>query len=706
MVLASVLFALLGLSLLGAGFATGWTGSLTSPGAFLLVPLATLVLAGVLFAARHVSVFIRILIGLIAGAHILLTALLVADLAGWLPEAAKDFVPPLSMPVAAGVFAALMLGVARIPVIGTITHLTDPYFTSREVGTLRIWPLPAFRAQERVIATGLLAVVVIMQFALVAISVRLSYWNRDWFNSIQNRNADEFWRLLLTIWVFWVVIAVSMAIYQYAIRATLDIRWRAWLTQYYTRRWLADSTHYRMSILGGQTDNPDQRIQEDIRKFTSITLSLTVGILSQVSTLVSFSVILWTISDGFTLPGTTVVIPGLMFWIALVYAMVATYFTHVIGRPLIRLNFLQEKYEADFRFSLARLREYGEQVSLLDGEKAERQRLGGQFAQVIDNFFKQVGVSKRLIAFTSFYEYSNSVVPYIIAAPFYFAGKIQLGTMTQTAGAFARVEGALSFFINAYQTLAEYKAVVDRLTSFEGSIARAQATAVAAGGIVLTDHGDDTLRLENLTVRLPDGSPIVRAKSLILKPGETTLLAGPSGSGKSTLFRAVSGIWPFGEGQVSRPEGASIMLLPQRPYIPVGTLRGAVAYPSTEDVYSDAAMIAALEAAKLAHLAGQLDEDRAWAQTLSLGEQQRLAIARALLAQPAWLLLDEATAAMDEPTEAEIYRMLASELPGTTVVSIGHRSTLIAFHTRQIAMRPTGDGLFAPDSRPETAAAE
>ncbi|MCG6122447.1 MAG: ABC transporter ATP-binding protein/permease [Microvirga sp.] len=672
----------------------------------ILLPLATLGIAASLRFSRDIAVYLRIVLGLIAGAHAFLGGLYLAGLEGFLPEAMTDFTPPLAMPVAAAVFAGAMLAVGRIPVIRTIASLTDPFFVSREPGVVKVWPFPEFRAQERVIGVGLLAVVVTMQFALVAISVRLSYWNRDWFNAIQDRNADEFWRLLLTVWVFWVVIAVTTAIYQYALRATLDIHWRTWMTRFYTRRWLDGSVPYRMQVFGVGSDNPDQRVQEDINKFTSDTIALTLGVLSQVSTLVSFSVILWTISADFTFPGTNVVVPGLLFWIALVYAVIATYFTHMIGRPLIRLNFLQERFEADFRFSLARLREYGEQVALLRGQDAERERLRDQFRRIVENFFQRVSINKRLIAFTSFYDYSNSVVPYVIAAPFYFAGAIQLGVMSQTAGAFARVESALSFFVNAYQALASYKAVVDRLTSFDAAIARAHDAGRDTGEVARIEHDDETIRLDGLVVRLPDGSPIVAASSLVLERGVSTLLSGPSGSGKSTLFRAISGIWPFGSGVVKLPAGRNVMLLPQRPYIPVGTLRGAVSYPSRSDIYSDEALVAALAAAKLGHLVDMLDEDRAWAQTLSLGEQQRLAIARALLEKPDWLLVDEATAAMDEPTEAEIYRVLREALPDTTVISIGHRSTLAAFHKRRVMMTETTPGLYEPRVVENAAAAQ
>jgi vitamin B12/bleomycin/antimicrobial peptide transport system ATP-binding/permease protein len=666
------------------------TGEQLSP----VIPLATLLLAGILYLAQGVSTYLTLLIALVSAVQICLTLVHVVRASGFAPAELVGE-PSVAMPVAATVFVGVLLAISRLPVIRTIMQLTDPYFESRDVGTLPLWPFGRIRAQERWIGLGLVAVVIALQFALVAISVRFNYWNRDWFNAIQEKNGEEFWRLLLTVWVFWVVVFVVVAIYQYVLQSTLEIRWRAWLTDFYTARWLGDANHYRMTILGGQTDNPDQRIQEDVRKFTSTTMSFTLRILSQVSTLVSFSVILWGISADFTLPGTNIVVPGLLFWIALVYAAGATIVTHLIGRPLIRLNFLQERYEADFRFGLARLREYGEQVALLEGERAERQRLGSQFDRVIDNWYQLIAVTKRLIAFTSFYENSNSVVPFVFAAPFYFSGKIALGVMTQVASAFGRVEGALSFFINFYQSLADYKAVIDRLTSFEDSVARAKAVGAAQAFTFEQTDGPD-VSISNLRLALPNGRTIVLAKSLTFRAGTPTLLTGPSGSGKSTLFRAIAGIWPFGEGRIETPEGATMMLLPQRPYIPMGTLNGAVVYPALEGAYDDEKVIAALEAVKLPHLVERIDEEEHWPHVLSLGEQQRLAVARALLARPDWLLLDEATAALDEPTEAEIYRVISEILPETTVVSIGHRSTLIAFHDHRVEMTPGEGGVFEP----------
>jgi putative ATP-binding cassette transporter len=419
--------------------------------------------------------------------------------------------------------------------------------------------------------------------------------------------------------------------------------------------------------------------------------------IQQISGLVSFSVILWGLSANLTLPGLDTKIPGLLFWIALAYAAIGTLVTHLIGKRLIRLNFQQEVYEADFRFGLARLREYGEPVALLAGEKAETKRLGQQFGEVIRNFFDIVRVQKWLSAFIQLYGSSNSIVPIVITAPFFFAGQITLGVLTQTSQAFARVDAALSFFIDRYSMLADFKAVVDRLSSFDSSLLRAE-TIKAESRITLATTQDDHLRLSDLTLALPGGQPIVQIPALSMQQGERTLLVGPSGSGKSTMFRAIAGIWPFGDGTIATPAGKSVMLLPQRPYLPLGTLRDAVSYPGVTGTYADEAIIAALRAASLPHLVDRLDEEAFWVQVLSLGEQQRVAVARVLLARPDWLFLDEATAALDEPLEEAIYQALRTALPATTIVSIGHRSTLKAMHDRIIAMKPVGEGgrLFTP----------
>ncbi|MBO0733898.1 MAG: ABC transporter ATP-binding protein/permease, partial [Methylocapsa sp.] len=414
------------------------------------------------------------------------------------------------------------------------------------------------------------------------------------------------------------------------------------------------------------------------------------------TSLVSFSILLWDLSANFTLPYTKIAVPGFLFWVAVIYAGVGTLFTHLIGRPLVRLSFERQHYEADFRFSLARLREYTEQVALLWGESTEKMSLMGRFGSIVRNYYEIINCRKNLTAFVSFYGQLSPIIPYVVAAPFYFAGKITLGVMTQTARAFASVDSALTFFINYYVYLADFKSVLDRLTSFERAIEDAHIPAFAPAESVDTQAARKHLDIGALNIRLPDGRDIIEGASLRLDAHEPVVLTGPSGSGKSTLFRAISGIWPFGGGAITLPRDAKVLLLPQRPYIPIGTLRAAVTYPEKPESYDDEAIRNALHSAKLKNFLSELDCEDNWQQRLSGGEQQRLAIARALLAKPDWLFLDEATSAMDEAMESDIYGVLASKLPRATIVSIGHRASLARFHRRHIEMQPSGEGAFAP----------
>ncbi|MGQ0446324.1 MAG: ABC transporter ATP-binding protein/permease, partial [Beijerinckiaceae bacterium] len=422
--------------------------------------------------------------------------------------------------------------------------------------------------------------------------------------------------------------------------------------------------------------------------------SFSILLIANLSSLVSFAILLWGLSANFTLPYTTIAVPGFLFWVALIYAGVGTLVTHLIGRPLVKLSFERQRYEADFRFSLARLREYAEQVALLSGESAEKISLATRFAAIVKNYFQIIACRKNLTAFTASYGQLSPIIPYIVAAPFYFAGKITLGIMTQTASAFGRVDQALTFFIDYYVSLAEFKAVLDRLTSFEAAIEKAATPGFAPKASA--DPARNNLAIEALDLRLPDGRVIVSVASLQLAGAEPAVLTGPSGCGKSTFFRAISGIWPYADGAITLPAEATILLLPQRPYIPIGTLRAAVTYPANPDTFGDAAILKALRAAKLGDLTGELDAEDNWPQRLSGGEQQRLAIARAILAKPDWLFLDEATSAMDEAMEADIYEILAGKLARTTIVSIGHRASLARFHKRHIEMRSSAAGIYAP----------
>jgi vitamin B12/bleomycin/antimicrobial peptide transport system ATP-binding/permease protein len=665
------------------------------------------------FHSAATSSFLKIFVDIFSTETIVFGLAVIAGKVGLWPAAYAEYLPPESLPLTVAIFSILVYVVARIPVVQQITRIADRYFNATDRTQARIWPFRPFTATERRIAIAMVVFLVLINQAQVGITVRLSFFNRDWFNALQNRDAAAFWQQLLFVFTPWAFIYVASAVVEFFTQSMLVIRWRRWLTDHLIARWLAGHTHYHISLAGTQADNPDQRIQEDVYKFidggsdgsvTSYGLySYSILLISTLSSLVSFSIVLWDLSESFTVPGTEIKIPGFLFWVALIYAAVGTLVTHVIGRPLIGLYFERQHMEADFRFSLARLREYTEQVALLSGERAEQSSLGGRFNAVIANYIALIHRRIKVIGFTASFGQVSPIIPYVFTAPFFFAGTIQLGVMTQTATAFGRVADALTFFINYYTSLAGFKSVVDRLSSFDHAIETAQALETAGPERLPAPAGAARVNVQDLDIALPDGRHIVEAKNLVLTGGENVLLAGPSGSGKSTLFRAISGIWPYGAGRIRIPEGARMMVVPQKPYIPIATLRAAVTYPSEPDVYSDDAIRKALTDARLGNLADQLDREDVWSQRLSGGEQQRIALARALLMRPDWLLLDESTSALDEKLEAEVYAALAEQLPKTTIISIGHRSTLGAFHRRRLEMTPMGDH-FTPRDEARAAA--
>jgi vitamin B12/bleomycin/antimicrobial peptide transport system ATP-binding/permease protein len=658
------------------------------------MPLVLAAVGGVLALAilrsQPLSAFLKVLLTVFSFEYAATGVAYVMGKAGWWPEAMKAITIPAELPLTVGLFGILVFAVSFIPVVRTITGLADPYFAPENTRESDIWLLG--RTSERRLAWGLTIFLIALNQLQVGINVRLSFFNRDWFNALQNKDQPAFWNLLLTVFLFWAMIFVISNLIEYFIENVLKIRWREYLVERYGAKWLGQGAHYRMGF-AGQTDNPDQRIAEDVRGYITNTYAFSISLISTLSNLVSFSIILWSIPAQFTIPGTEIVVPGLPFIVALLYAVIGTWLTHLIGRPLIKLDFNQEKYEADFRYSLARLREYGEQVALLRGETAERQHIGSRFKAIVVNYYGLVRQNLKLNSFVSCYFQLSAVFPYIIMAPAYFAGKLTLGQLTQTAGAFGRVEGSMQWFIARYASLANYKAIVDRLTTFQDAIGKAN-TLQESSGIRLPSQPGSNVTIPSLALDIPTGQTIVRLKDLTLKAGQSTLLTGPSGSGKSTLFRAIAGIWPFGKGDIGVPDGKSVMLLPQRPYLPMGTLRDAVQYPGLSGLHPDEEIRAALIAARLPKLVDRLDEEAMWAQVLSLGEQQRLAVARALLSKPDWLFLDEATAALDETTEAAIYDVIKERLKNTTVVSIGHRSTLIAMHDRRIDLQAGDDGVF------------
>jgi vitamin B12/bleomycin/antimicrobial peptide transport system ATP-binding/permease protein len=665
------------------------------------------------FNATAISSFLKIFIGIFSTETIVFGLAVLAGRVKLWPADFAEYLPPESLPLTVAIFSILVYLVARIEVVRQITRIADRFFNATDRTEARIWPFRPFTATERGVAIAMVVFLVLINQAQVGITVRISFFNRDLFNALQNKDAAAFWYQLLFVFTPWAFAYVASAVVEFFTQSMLVIRWRRWLTDHLIARWLAGHTHYHMSLVGTQADNPDQRIQEDISRFinggsdgatTSYGLySYSILLISTVSSLVSFSIVLWSLSENFTLPGTDIALPGFLFWVALIYAASGTLVSHLIGRSLIGIYFERQHMEADFRFSLARLREYTEQVALLNGEHAERSSLGRSFSAVIANFIALIRRRMKLLGFTATFGQLSPIMPLVLTAPFYFAGTIQLGAMTQTADAFGSVSEALTFFINYYTSLAGFKSVVDRLSSFDHAIEHAQALDAAGPQRRPAPAGAANIGLDNVDIALPDGRHVVAAKELAFAPGENVLLTGPSGSGKSTLFRAISGIWPYGEGRIRIPEGARVMVVPQKPYIPIATLRAAVTYPSEPGAYGDDAIRKALSDARLGSLVGQLDREDVWSQRLSGGEQQRIALARALLMRPDWLFLDESTSALDEKLEAEMYAALAEHLPKTTVVSIGHRSTLAAFHRRRLDMMPEGDH-FTPREAARVAA--
>ena len=555
-----------------------------------------------------------------------------------------------------------------------------------------IWRLaaPYYRSEDRWAGRLLLGAVVAIELSLVAIQVILNQWYNRFYNTLQDRNFSAFVSAILFFCAIAAIYTV-LSVYQNYLNLWLQIRWRRWMTQTYMRQWLNTANHYRMQLLGDAADNPDQRIAEDIKMFInsgaeSGILPIGLRLLNAVVTLCSFAVILWNLSEDapFALFGVT--IHGYLVWAALIYAVIGTWLTHLIGWRLMPLNFRQQQFEADFRFNLVRTRENSEQIASLQGEAAERERHLGRFGLLAENWIAIMQRQKKLLFFTQSYSQASVIFPYVMVSPAYFSGGMQLGGLMQTGSAFNSVQTALSYFVTAYRQIAEYQAVVTRLSGFERAIEAGRAAALTPPVIeVVPRDGSREIAIDHLTVGLPNGEPLLNAEQLVLSAGDRVLVSGPSGAGKSTLFRSIAGIWPFGSGRVTVPMDAKVMLVPQRPYFPLATLADAITFPARAGSFDDAQLADTLTAVGLPGLIPRLHEEAHWNRMLSGGEQQRLAMARVLLYAPDYLFLDEATAALDEAAEAMLYRLLQERLPAATIISIGHRSTLSAFHRRRVA---------------------
>jgi vitamin B12/bleomycin/antimicrobial peptide transport system ATP-binding/permease protein len=666
----------------------------------LLIGVASALAAVASLPRFRTSIFLSMLSDLFAAETILFGLADILALIGYWPKAYEDYELPRYLPLATALFGVVIFAVSYIPFVQRMLRITDPFFAAQTPISIHPWPLPRMAVRQSLYARiNVFFLILINQFQ-VAIGVRINFFYRAFGNAIQipdEAHMAAFWHELL--WVFCPLVTISILAFlvEFYVSLNFVLQWRRWMTASYTSRWLLHSMHYQLAIRGGQTDNPDQRISEDIGGFISGEggrgtymnvgiYNYTIQAMSTATNLVAFSIILWGLSGAMDPTIFGVTIHGFLFWVAVLYACFATGMMHLIGRSLSRLMFRQQAVEANFRFDLARIREFSEQIALLKGEDREIDRARRVFNDVFTTVQRIIRVRTFLNSFLQFYTQISAIIPYVFVAPFYFVvKKVDFGTFNQAADAFSNVNSAMNFFVNQYTGLAAFSATIQRLSSFEEAFARAREDEQKKPRIEIAAADGPNLSIPDLDLKLPDGRKLAHVGDLALIPQEPTLFVGPTGVGKSTLFRAIAGIWSFGRGEILQPPYAKLMLLPQRPYIPIGQLREALAYPGASSNFSDEQLRGALVKVGLPNFADRLDESENWQMRLSGGEQQRLAVARALLAKPDWLFLDESTASLDEKSEADLYRAIADTLPETTLVSIGHRSTLNAFHKRRIA---------------------
>ena len=571
------------------------------------------------------------------------------------------------------------------------------------ISLARVWRLlrPYWFSEDRWPGRGLLVLVIALTLGGVWLTVLVARWNRLFFDALQEKNYAAFVGLLGRFGML-AALYIATAVYALYFTQMLQIRWRRWLTERYSRDWLAGRAYYLLQLEPSRVENPEQRIQDDIGIVTSLTLDLLTGVLNSLATLGSFVVLLWLLSGTLPLrlPGVSVVIPGYMVWVAILYAALGSVATHLVGRALIGINFDLQRYDAEFRFRMIRIRENAEGVALSGGEADEELQLKAAFGNIWRTWWRLMKAQRRLTFFSAGYGQAATIFPIIVAAPRYFAGVLTLGGLTQTALAFGQVQSSLSWFVDAYPRIAQWTASVNRLTGFDDALRRVQQLAKSAAALGVTPSPTSTLNVEDMQLSLPDRRSILDHVSVSIDAGDRVVVSGPSGSGKSTLFRALAGIWPYGSGTLSMPNGKRMLFLPQRPYLPIATLREVLSYPDRPDGHSDAALERALRDARLPHLIGHLDEQANWSLELSGGEQQRIGFARAFVYRPDWLFLDEATSAVDEATEEALYALLQERLPGLTMISIAHRATVAKFHHRRLTLHPETrsieDGVVSP----------
>lgn len=535
-----------------------------------------------------------------------------------------------------------------------------------------------WQSEEKKKAFWLLTCIIALTFGVVFMLVQLNTWNNSFYSALQNYDAEKI-SLELIHFSWLAAIYIILAVYSYYLQQTLILHWRRWLTTRFIDIWLQHKTYYNLQMFGKDTDNPDQRISEDVRQFVEMTLGFAIGILKSLCTFISFVFILYQLSGplSFSFMGKTWTIHGYMLWASLLYSILGTYITHVVGRKLVKLNFIQQRYEADFRFSMIRLRESAESVAFYRGEAQEGRVFKNRFKLLLDNFWQLVNKQKQLVFLNSGYSQIAIIFPFVVAMNRYLAKEVSLGGLMQVASAFGRVQDSLSYFVDMYSSIAQWQAVVMRLTYFGRHMH--EVSQQAEHFHVERFATSEAVSVEQLQVNLPDDTVLLQDISFTLQPGHNVLIKGVSGSGKSTLLRALAGIWPFVTGKINLPKTEELMFIPQKPYIPLGSLREALLYPGKKPL-SDEELLYLLDLCQIGYLRDKLDLVADWSHVLSVGEQQRLAFVRAHIQEPKWLFLDEATSALDEDTEAAMYALLAERLRQTTLVSIGHRSTLNKYH--------------------------
>jgi putative ATP-binding cassette transporter len=563
--------------------------------------------------------------------------------------------------------------------------------------------LPYFRSDEWKSAWTLLIAVILLSLGTVYVAVLINTWYGEFYTALQKKDLTltpvtiggyelfSLNRFLYFMGEFTLLafLAIIIAVYRIYLQQILEIRWRRWMTYNLMDRWLAKRAYYRLQLQDYGTDNPEQRIEADVADFVKDSLALSLSFLRNVVNLISFAVVLWGLSGpiSFALGGTDFVIPGYMLWVALAYAFFGTLITFLLGKPLVPANFDLQRFNADFRYRMTRIRENAESVALYGGERREQDGLEVSFGQIWRNYWRIMILTKRLNWFGSFYDQLAVVFPFLVAAPRYFAGAHEFGVIFQVANAFGRVQDSLSWFVSVFQDLATWKATANRLVTFADALEQVERDEHKQTlGIEPQDARAVNLAVSDIAV--PTGRTLMQDVQIDVPRGDKVLISGPSGSGKTTLFRVLAGLWPFAKGKLRIPKGAHVLFLSQKPYLPLGRLRDAVAFPSEPGTFTDDQIKQALADVRLPNLVNRLDEDENWSMTLSVGEQQRVAIARALLNKPDWLFMDEATSALDDENERHVYDLVSQRLGQSAIVSIAHRPSVAGYHRRRLVIDP------------------